>query len=88
MFQFVAYIRDAHRQKLGQCLLRVRVRHTLNKLVNSADGVRPDVGTRVVVYHVQYHIVQGVGEMYADLAERGAYGVDEVHYKGHQRKYR
>ena len=67
MFQLVAYIRDTHRQELGQRLLRVGVGNTLDELMNGADGVRSDVAARIVVDHVQDHVVQRVGKVDTNL---------------------
>lgn len=37
-----------------------------------ADGIRANIVACVIEDHVQYHVVQGLREMSANLAERAA----------------
>ena len=79
MLQLVAYICNAHWQKLGQRLLRVGIGNTFDELMDSANSVGPNIATRVIVHHIQHHVIQRFGKVYADLAERSTNSVNEVH---------
>ena len=60
-------------EELRQRLLRIDVRHALDKLMNGTDCVGPDVPTRIVEHHLQNHVVQWLRKVHTDLAECAGY---------------
>lgn len=78
MLQLSTNILRAERQELRKCLGRVRICHTLHQLVNGTDSIRSHVVTRIIEDHVEHHVVQRLGQMYADLAESAADSVNKI----------
>ena len=79
VLEFCPDVLLAEIEELGQCLLRVCVRDTFNKLVDSTDSVQPHVGACVVEDHVEDHIIEAIRKVNAYLAASAGDGVDHLH---------